>query len=166
MIRPANTGDITSVQAVVQSAYQPYVERLGREPAPMTVDYRDLLTTSDHVDILVDGDEVVGVIVLIPLSDHLLIENVAISPTAQGRGFGRRLLEHAERRATDLGHRQVRLYTNALMTENLALYARFGYAETGRRREDGFDRVYMAKELEGPPDRGGDDPTARRSDPS
>ncbi|MDL9947366.1 GNAT family N-acetyltransferase [Gordonia sp. ABSL11-1] len=165
MIRAAHAGDLMSVEAIVASAYRPYVDRMGREPAPMSVDYEDLLTTTDHVEVLVDGGEVVGVIVLVPMPDHLLIENVAIAPTAQGRGFGRRLLEHAERRAAGLGHRQVRLYTNALMTENLSVYTRFGYSETGRHREDGFDRVFMTKELAGAgPSAGG--ATEPRSDPS
>jgi len=33
------------------------------------------------------------------------------------------------------------------MTENIALYRRIGYSETGRVNEKGFDRVYMAKRL-------------------
>jgi hypothetical protein len=33
------------------------------------------------------------------------------------------------------------------MTENLALYARLGYEEDERRREDGFARVFMSKRL-------------------
>ena len=38
------------------------------------------------------------------------------------------------------------------MTENLAIYARLGYRETGRRTEDGYHRVFMEKLLapEGP----------------
>ena len=34
-----------------------------------------------------------------------------------------------------------------MMTENIALYARLGYAETHRAEEKGFRRVYMAKPL-------------------
>jgi RimJ/RimL family protein N-acetyltransferase len=33
------------------------------------------------------------------------------------------------------------------MTENLALYRRLGFRETGRVREKGYDRVYMTKVL-------------------
>ena len=47
--------------------------------------------------------------------------------------------------------RAVELYTNAQMTENLSLYPRLGYAKTGRRMEDGFDRVFYRKELAGKP---------------
>jgi hypothetical protein len=34
-----------------------------------------------------------------------------------------------------------------LWLDHIALYARAGYAETDRRPEDGFDRVFMAKRL-------------------
>lgn len=33
------------------------------------------------------------------------------------------------------------------MTENIALYTRLGFKETGRICEKGFERVYMAKPL-------------------
>jgi ribosomal protein S18 acetylase RimI-like enzyme len=33
--------------------------------------------------------------------DHLWIENVAVAPEGQGRGYGRLLLAHAERRAAE-----------------------------------------------------------------
>jgi hypothetical protein len=35
------------------------------------------------------------------------------------------------------------------MTENLAIYARLGYAEFARRTEDGYHRVFMEKHLPG-----------------
>ena len=78
---------------------------------------------------------------------QLLVENVAVARSAQGRGLGRRLLEHAEDQALRLGLPETRLYTNAAMTENLAIYPRLGYAEVNRRTEDGFDRVYFRKDL-------------------
>ncbi len=77
-----------------------------------------------------------------------MIENVAVRTDAQGRGIGRALIGFAEQRARDLQLSEVRLYTHELMTENLALYARLGYAETHRRSEGGFGRVFFAKRLQ------------------
>ena len=37
----------------------------------------------------------------------------------------------------------LRLFTNALMSENLAMYAHIGFVETHRSVEKGFHRVYM-----------------------
>ena len=35
------------------------------------------------------------------------------------------------------------------MTENIALYTRLGFEETGRGRQDGYDRVFMRKQVAG-----------------
>jgi ribosomal protein S18 acetylase RimI-like enzyme len=88
-----------------------------------------------------------GVLVLIPQDDAMLLDNVAVSPRAQGAGLGRMMLEYAERAAVEAGYKRIRLYTNEAMTENIALYARIGYVETHRVEEKGFRRVYMVKRL-------------------
>jgi GNAT superfamily N-acetyltransferase len=86
-------------------------------------------------------------VVLIPERETMLLDNVAVSPKAQGRGFGVRLIGFAEQRARDAGFAAVRLYTQEIMTENLALHARLGFVETHRDEELGLNRVYMTKPL-------------------
>ena len=39
-IVPATPGDAGAVAGCVRAAYAGYVERIGREPAPMAADYR------------------------------------------------------------------------------------------------------------------------------
>lgn len=56
-------------------------------------------------------------------------------------------MAHCEAAARQAGLAAVDLYTNEMMAENLAIYPRLGYAETGRRREDGFNRVFFSKSL-------------------
>lgn len=146
MIRPAVEGDVPAIEALVREAYAMYVPRIGREPAPVTADHAGLVAAGRTSVVEADG-EVAGVIVLIPGSDHLLVENVAVSPRMQGRGLGRELMAFAERRAAELGMAELRLYTNQLMTENIALYPALGYTETGRRVEDGFARIYFSKRI-------------------
>jgi ribosomal protein S18 acetylase RimI-like enzyme len=77
----------------------------------------------------------------------MFLENVAVHPAQQGKGYGRILMAFVEREALKSGLGKIRLYTNIHMRENLGLYAALGYVETGRRREDGFDRVYFEKQL-------------------
>jgi len=38
--------DVTAVRAVVETAYAPYVPRIGREPAPMTADARNSMVST------------------------------------------------------------------------------------------------------------------------
>jgi GNAT superfamily N-acetyltransferase len=145
-IRPAIASDVPTIRAIVQDAYGHYVERMGRAPAPMTADY-DRAVADGNVWVLAIGDEVGGLVILRTEADHLLIGNLAVARAHQGLGFGRRLLELAERRALQLGIDDLRLYTNALMHENLAIYAKLGWQEYDRREEDGFRRVFMRKRL-------------------
>ena len=91
------------------------------------------------------GAQLLGVLVLVPEPDHLLLDNLAVSPQRQGEGLGALLMGHAETRAVQLGRSELRLYTNEVMIENLGYYARRGYRETGRREQDGYRRVFLAK---------------------
>lgn len=151
MIRAATDRDVADVERIVAAAYAPYVPRIGREPAPMTVDYRHLVADTDFVHVLVESGETVGVLVIVAEADHMFVDSVAVAAGHQGRGYGRALLHHAEQRARDLRLPQVRLYTNAAMTENLALYPHLGYREVDRRFDEGFHRVYFEKVVDQQP---------------
>ncbi len=145
-IRPALPDDAAAVTACVRAAYLGYVERIGREPAPMGADYAALITAG-AVWVAHEAGEVVGVLVVHARGEALLIENVAVRPDRQGRGLGRALVGFAEEHARRAGLAEVTLYTNARMTENLRFYPALGYAETGRGSQDGFDRVFYRKRL-------------------
>ncbi len=128
----------------MRDAYTPYIARIGREPGPMLDDY-DALVRDGHVQVLEEGGAIVAILVLLPQDGHLLLDNIAVVPAAHGRGYGRRLVAHAEAEARRLGFAELRLYTHVLMTENIALYTRLGFSETHRVTEKGFARVYMRK---------------------
>ena len=55
----------------------------------------------------------------------------------------------AEQYARERGLRELRLYTNKVMVENLAFYQRLGFVEVERRVDDGYHRVFMRKSLVG-----------------
>jgi ribosomal protein S18 acetylase RimI-like enzyme len=145
-IRRASAGDAVAAAELTSAAYRPYIERIGREPAPMGADFGALIAAGD-VWLATDQNRVVGVLVLRHLGSTLLLENVAVDPAHQGRGIGRALIDHAEQVARGAGLGAVDLYTNAHMTENLRLYPSLGYDLIERRREDGFDRVFFRKSL-------------------
>lgn len=161
-LRGAAAADLPAIRALVRSSYALYVERIGKEPAPMTHDYaRSLAHDRMWVAEAVRTSPapaggaprspgrtgLLGLLITVDAGDHLLLENVAVAPEAQGTGLGRVLLARAEQDARDLGHTRIELYTNAAMTENLAYYPRRGYVEVDRRTEDGFERVYFVKTL-------------------
>lgn len=131
---------------IATAAYEHYVPRIGQAPAPMTADYAEAVR-SDQAWVAVEGDAIVGFAILIARPGHLLLENVAVLPAAQGRGIGARLLALAEDQARSVQVSEIRLYTNEAMIENLAYYLRHGYIETHRADQDGFRRVFFCKSL-------------------
>ena len=147
MIRPAGLADLDAVTAIVNAAYSVYIARIGKPPGPMLDDYRALIGNG-CVSVFEDDDGAVeALIVLIDKPDHLLLDNLAVRPGRQGEGIGRRLIAFAEAEARRRGFAALRLYTHATMTENIALYARLGFVETGRRHDAGYARVFMTKAL-------------------
>jgi ribosomal protein S18 acetylase RimI-like enzyme len=112
----------------------------------MLEDYGTLVSEG-AVWVLEEGAVIAAIIVLLPGVNHLLLDNIAVSPNHQGLGLGRRLLAFAETEALRRGYREIRLYTHQTMVENQRLYASIGYQETGRGTEAGYDRVFMRKQL-------------------
>src|SRR5690348_18234901 len=114
----------------------------------MLDDYAALIADGAVSVLEADGDgTIAAIIVLLSKPDHLLLDNIAVRPDRQGSGLGRRLVAFAESEARRLGYAELRLYTHEKMTENIALYTRLGFHETGRRHEAGYDRVFMTKPI-------------------
>jgi ribosomal protein S18 acetylase RimI-like enzyme len=125
-LRRAVASDAPAIRALTREAYAKWVPLIGREPKPMTADYAEAVRRH-RIDLLHLGGVLAALIETIAEADHLLIENVAVSPAFQGRGLGRKLMAHAEQIAASAGHGETRLYTNKLFAENIELYRKLGY---------------------------------------
>ena len=148
IIRPATQTDAPAITACVETAYQHYVQRMGKKPGPMLDNYRALI--EEHLVFVATSaqdDTLAGLLVLIEQADTVLLDNVAVHPNFQGHGLGKRLMQKAEQETQRLGYGSIILYTHELMTENQAIYQKLGYVETHRITEKGFKRVYMQKRL-------------------
>lgn len=146
-VRAAREVDAAELTRLVHDAFAAFQQRTGIRPAPVDTDWATV--ASAHGARVATMDErVVGVIVLWPHPDHVLVETVAVAPDRQGAGIGTLLLDLAERQAIESGVNVVRLYTNEAMTDLLGFYPRRGFVETGRRTEQGYARVHFEKRLD------------------
>jgi ribosomal protein S18 acetylase RimI-like enzyme len=145
-IRRATADDLPAIRAVIGAAYDRYLTRMDKPPAPM---FRDYGPSVEAGTTWVTGSPITAVLTLDPRDDLLYVENVAVDPSAQGRGLGRALMEFAEQEAARRRLNRMALVTHEIMTENQAIYARLGYVEIERRVEDGYRRIYMEKPLTG-----------------
>jgi ribosomal protein S18 acetylase RimI-like enzyme len=145
-IRRAVAADIPALAGIAARAYAKYVARIGRRPPPMDPDFATHVA-DEEVDVVEEGGACAGFVIWRAAGDHVFIDNVAVDPERAGRGLGKALLGWVEARAAELGIRELRLYTNAQMTENLTMYPRLGWEVTERRLEHGLDRFYFRKRL-------------------
>jgi GNAT superfamily N-acetyltransferase len=145
-LRSANPQEAGMIRDLVRAAYAKWVPILGREPLPMKADY-ERAVREHQIDILYIDGRMVGLIETMLRSDHLWIENIAVRPDSQGKGLGRQLLAHVERKAAEAGWAETRLQTNAAFEANVALYTRAGYSVDRREPFMGGTTVYMSKKL-------------------
>ena len=145
-LRLASPEDAEAIRALTRSAYAKWVPVIGREPMPMQADYAQAVR-SHRFDLLYSDGDLKALIETIPHPDHLFVENVAVAPEAQGRGYGRLLLDHAEGVARSLRLLEMRLLTNRAFASNVQLYLRCGYTiDREEPFKEGFT-VYMSKRL-------------------
>jgi len=132
-VRLARLSDAAAVQEISAQAYIPvYQAVIGVVPKPAHEDYAARIEMGEVWILEVDNSPS-GVVVLEPMTDHLMVYSIAVHPQHQGRGYGKLLLAFAEQRAATTGLPEVRLYTNVRMKRNVAFYRSCGYAEIGVR---------------------------------
>jgi len=148
-MRLARPEDLAAIVALTEAAYARYKAILDAPPIPVTEDYAPRIARGE-VWLLESGGELAGVLTLERHAVHAMIFSVAVSPAFQGKGFGIALLRHADEQTRQWDLPEIRLYTNAKMERNIALYLAYGYRETGRRPNPyrpGWVLVDMAKAM-------------------
>lgn len=123
----------------MEAAYTIYADRVADLPA-ISEGVEDAIR-HHRVWVIEKDDQIVGGIVLVPHDDFLMLENVAVRPEAAGSGLGRTLIARAERDCMELGLNEIRLSTHSAMPENVAIYTRLGWSESGRSG----NKVFMSK---------------------
>lgn len=129
-LRRGTLHDATAMKACLTTAYAEAAAKLSDLP-PMADGITDDITNKEAWVADQDGT-VVGVLVLEPRAEVLVIANVAVAASQQGQGLGRGLFEFATQEAKRRGLGQLRLSTHAGMVETVALYRRTGWVEIGR----------------------------------
>lgn len=77
-------------------------------------------------------DEVIGCIGIMPVGDRVFeLVKMAVSPSHQGHGTGRKLIAAALDRARTLGAQRVALESNSALASAVHLYEAFGFRHLG-----------------------------------
>ena len=145
-IRIAVDADVPAIAGLVHDSFAGFIPLIGRAPWPMLQDYLARVAQG-AVWVLTEDGAIVGAAVLQFNDDHLFIETIAIAPSHQRRGHGRRLIDFVESEARRRRYDETRLHMHLTMARNIALYRKLGYTEYARTEEDGYHRVYLRKRL-------------------
>jgi len=146
LVRPARRSDAKAAADCVNAAFSPYLERIGKPPAPMLLDFPEIIAEG-KVWVAEMAGRVVGVLVQYETEAGFYIDTVAALPELQGTGIGRALLLFAESEAVRRGYHSLYLCTNLKMTENQVFYPKIGYVEYERKRDEDYDRIFYRKQL-------------------
>lgn len=146
MLRLARVEDSRKLAALARAAYGKYVPLLDEPPAPVLLDY-EAVAAAGRTYVAVEADEVQGMVTIEPSDPHLVLRNLAVLPSCQGRGIGRQLALFVEDIARVRRLCGIRLWTRAEMHDNIAFYKRLDYVITGSERTAGANRVFFYKEL-------------------
>jgi GNAT superfamily N-acetyltransferase len=139
---PPDFSDWERVRALIFDAFtymdgriDPPSSALRLTPQSMQADAeKGALLLADHA-----GD-LVGCVFVRPKGDALYVGKLAVRPSLQGLGIGRRLMEAAREEARRLGLALIELQTRIELTENHATFARMGFVQTAETAHEGFDR--------------------------
>jgi GNAT superfamily N-acetyltransferase len=75
------------------------------------------------------------------------VKRLWIAPQARGQGLARRLMQAIEDQARQMGLTDLRLDTNATLTEAVALYTRTGWTSIPRYNDNPYAQAWFAKPL-------------------
>ncbi len=109
--------------------------------------YREEEATFLHIGCIESStDELIGGLILVPIdNEEIRVMQVAIDPVHQGEGLGRKLIEHTETIAKEIGYE--RLVMHAMLSV-VGFYEKLGFKQDSDLFEEkSISFVRMVKEL-------------------
>lgn len=128
VIRSARVADTACIQHCIRLAYAEALSRIDDLPDVSEGIAEDIKTRG--VCVAATETDILGVIVFDRVADVMMIFNLAVAPTAQGRGIAGRLLDVAERAAQEKALTRLRLRTHRQMQQAVRMYLHLGWTVT------------------------------------
>ena len=141
--RRAVAEDHEIIIAIAQKAYEKYIERMGKEPAPM----RPVIQKEDVVFVCEDNKQVIAFAILVKINDQIILDSIAVDPLHQKKGIGNNFIKYIEQYLIEQKINKYQLYTNEKMFENIDWYQKIGFKIFKKVTEKGFNRIYFEKQL-------------------
>jgi ribosomal protein S18 acetylase RimI-like enzyme len=144
-IRVATFMDVPNIEACVADAFKGYIPLIGKKPAPMRMDYNEIIKRHSVFVAVIDGFMAGAVVILDTCDRFMWLDVLAVSEKYRGLGIGKKLIECAENFIAEKQKSECRLYTNIKFEKSIAIYRHLGYVEYQRMCENGYDRIFFRK---------------------
>lgn len=142
MIQPATLEDIPALMDMINTAYRSQESKQGWTTEAdlirggIRVDAAGLKGIIERQSAVIlkytgDADGITGCVYLQQKPPRLYLGLLTVSPAAQARGIGRKLLQAAENYAQEQGFKSIILKVVSLRKELIGWYERNGYVLTG-----------------------------------
>ena len=141
--RRAVAQDHEIIIAIALKAYEKYIERMGKEPAPM----RPVIQKEDVVFVCEDNKQVIAFAILVKINDQIILDSIAVDTPHQKKGIGNNFIKFIEEYLMEQKVNKYQLYTNEKMFENIKWYQKIGFKIFKKVTEKGYNRIYFEKEL-------------------
>lgn len=132
-IRRALQTDAASISALLRDSFTEYKALYTDEGFAATTPPPDALVRrleEGPVWIVLDEEEIVGTVSVVPKGESLYIRGMAIAPGARGRGIGVALLRQVEEYARANSFRRLFLSTTPFLARAIRLYENYGFHRT------------------------------------
>ncbi len=127
-VRPFAPGDAQAFHDLNLAWIAAHFQPEAKDEATLSDPEGTILAPGGQILLADLGGQVVGCVALVPMPDGAYeVAKMAVTPEAQGRGVGRRLLEAAIAWARDRGARRLYLESNARLAPALRLYESAGF---------------------------------------
>ena len=86
-----------------------------------------IIEQGGYIISITENDQVVGVCALFSKGDGYELARMAVSDSARGKGYGRKLMHEALLKLEEIGADKVRLYSNTILKAAINLYKSCGF---------------------------------------
>ncbi len=138
IIRLANSTDCTPIASVFKKAFGPFKEKYTPDAYASTAVKEPEIEQrmkEGFTWIAVESDTVLGTVTVTPTWEGLYVTGMAVSPDAQGKKLGWKLLSQLESHARQENFDRIYLYTTFFLHRAIHLYEKFGFTRYGKPGE-------------------------------
>lgn len=115
------------------------IEEVDRE---LAADPMKVINKGGYIFSLVEDGVVQGVCALFNNGNGIYeLARMAVSPNSQGKGYGKKLIEHALTKLTEIEAQQVFLVSNTKLTTAIELYKKYGFKTTSEGQHPVYTRA-------------------------